>query len=103
MKLKVIQIYNSTNLKDNSPKQLKGLADILVYLDNDEQYISSFLTYAGIKEIAIKHQKNGAFLHGSYFWAKHLILVKDSNLETIEKVVQDLLEEGDFRAVFKKI
>ncbi|MCB0842627.1 MAG: hypothetical protein KDE26_05090 [Bacteroidetes bacterium] len=48
-------------------------------------------------------EKSGKFLAGTYFWAKDMVLVDNIERGTIKKIVEHLIEEGDFLDVFRRI
>ncbi len=101
MEFKVKRIHltaESSNENNYDPKD--GNTDVIVFLENGKKYIASFFAYANIQKLQLKHQQNGDFLHGSYFWDKNMVLVEDCSMNIIEPVVKDLIDEGNFREVF---
>lgn len=71
--------------------------------DKDVKYVASFFTYANIFELQAQHMKTGAYLHGKYFFSKNMVLIDECSRENVLKVVEDLLEEGDFWDVFRRV
>ncbi|MCB0535490.1 MAG: hypothetical protein KDD14_25015 [Saprospiraceae bacterium] len=104
MEVKVDRIYSAAAGGGANGEEINGSpADIIVHLTNGDQYIASFFTYAKIEELRRLHRQNGAYLRGCYFWSKNMVLVEDCLPKTIEKIVEHLLEEGEFREAFEKI
>lgn len=81
----------------------KGNTDVIVSLEDGKKYIASCFAYDNIGELRITHQFDGNFLHGTYFWDKNMILVKECSLPSIESVVNDLIDEGNFQEAFREI
>lgn len=77
--------------------------DVIVILDNGQKYLAAFFTYQNIEQITQKCQKNGEYLSGKYFWAKNLVLIDRCDPESVEAVVKDMIEEGEFKEVFHRI
>jgi hypothetical protein len=81
----------------------KGNTDVIVSLEDGKKYLASFFAYSSIEELRIQHQSDGNFLHGYYLWDKNMILVEECALKTIESVVNDLIDEGNFREAFRQL
>ena len=91
-----------------SPEQIKtdtehGNSDVVVHLENGEKYVATFYAYGNIVRLQKEHQISGAFLKGKYFQANNMVLIDDCSEENVQAVVEHMLEEGDFKTVFKKI
>ncbi|MEM9821586.1 MAG: hypothetical protein AAF985_10960 [Bacteroidota bacterium] len=83
--------------------------DVIVIVEEIEEeqvcevsYTASFFAYKNISDLIVEHQQSGDFLAGTYFYAKHMLLIKDCSKATILKVIDDLIEEGSFKEVFLK-
>ena len=77
--------------------------DVIVWLTNGDVFIASFFTYKNISLLKLENQNNGKFLNGSYFWAFNMILIESCEANLIKKVITELIIEGDFKSVFRKI
>lgn len=77
--------------------------DVIVEFESGEQYIASFFSFQSLNRIRSENLKKGAFLKGKYFWSQNMILIDDCKLETITPVVHHLIEEGNFKLVFRKL
>ncbi len=77
--------------------------DVIVELINQEKYIASFFTYKNLEAQVRQHKETGAFMQGKYFWVNKMLFIENIELETIELVIEDLIEEGNFELVFKRI
>lgn len=77
--------------------------DVIVRLSDGQQYIASFFTYDNIHKLSAEHQKSKEFLSGKYFWIDNMMLVENCSKKNIREVVEYLIDEGDFKYVFRKI
>ena len=88
-----------------------GSADIIVIAEElkiegvweRRRYLASFFTFIKVERGREVHKREGAFLHGKYFWVEGMVLVEDLLYDNIISVVEHMLEEGDFQLVFKRI
>lgn len=82
---------------------------VLVWEDEGEgrprtvKYVASFFTYANITELRSRHIKTGEYLNGKYFYSKNMVLIDDCSIENIREVINQLVEEGEFGEVFRRI
>lgn len=104
MPLTVKQIYTSSGeCGKEEPGNSQRPFDVVVHMDNGEQYVASFFTYRNIEEIRKENQRTGACLNGLYFWSKNMVLVEDCNPKTVRIIVEGLLEDGEFGVVFERV
>jgi len=80
-----------------------GNTDVLVTLNNGKKYIASFFSYNYVEAIKNEHERNGEYLNGKYFWDKNMVLVRDCSIKTVEQVVNEVIDEGDFLEVFRQL
>lgn len=87
------------------------ITDVLVHLEEEDRYgikrikkyIATFFTYNSIFEMKTDHYKSGEYLQGKYFFFKHMVLIDNCSKESINKVVNHLIDEGDFNDVFNSL
>ncbi len=104
MKKEVLKIYLSSEKEIQSQKSHSDLhTDVIVEMETGNKFIASFFTYQNLETLKSIHQQKGGFLNGKYFWVKGMLMVDKCNRESIELVIHDLIEEGDFYRVFRKI
>lgn len=85
--------------------------DVIVSIEEDDlyglkrtiKYAATFFTYSNIIEMQAKHHKSGEYLNGKYFFFKNMVLIENCSKENIFEVVNNLIEEGDFKEAFKTI
>jgi len=85
--------------------------DVIVIIneedDNDKKinstYAASFISFIHIHRLNEQHLKNGDFLNGSYYHIKNMVLINKCNHKNIEMVVEDLIKEGNFFDVFRRL
>ncbi|MFD1874683.1 hypothetical protein [Hymenobacter bucti] len=80
-----------------------GNTDVIVYFSDNSSYVATFFTYKNIDRIVKNYQQTGEGLSGKYFWASDMLLVDKIDRASIEAVVYDLLEEGSFLNVFRRV
>ncbi|NNV03907.1 hypothetical protein [Brevibacillus sp. MCWH] len=68
--------------------------DVIVTLPDRTRWWGTFFTFDNIESLRQKNKKTGECLSGTYFYAVNMIICEDASRETIEKVVDDLLEKG---------
>lgn len=103
MSLEIAKIFLTSEFDAHVEDDANTFTDVVVQLNSGEMYIASFFTYQNIETVRNQNSKSGEFLSGKYFWAKNLILIDSCKKENIEKIIQHLMDEGDFRSVFNKI
>ncbi len=77
--------------------------DVIVVLSNGQKYIAAFFTLKNVENMNLQNEATGRKLDGKYFWAKNMVLIDRCDPESVEAVVKDLIEEGDFKEVFERI
>ena len=75
--------------------------DVIVRFASGKEYAATFFTLANIEMIMKRYALSGECLRGKYFWSSSMIIVRDLTRKTIEETVEDLLESGEFEAVFE--
>jgi hypothetical protein len=88
---------------DNVCSDNNGNTDVIVVLGDGSKYTAAFFTYAFIEKMRNTNKLTGDFLGGKYYWAKNMVLVEDCTEEIINPVVKDIMDEGEFNDVFKKL
>lgn len=101
-RIQKILLSSETELNDKSDLQ-DAHTDVIVKMNDGEKYVASFFTYKNLKTLQLLHREENDFLGGKYFWVKGMLMVENCKRQTIEKVVGDLIDEGDFERVFRKI
>jgi hypothetical protein len=99
----VSKVFLSSDFSDNLHDNTSKSTDVIVVLSNGLKYAASFLPYAEIEQIRKRHLISGEFINGLYYWGQNMVLVKDCQQETVEKVVEHMIEEGDFQEAFRKL
>lgn len=77
--------------------------DVIIQLENGDKLVASFFTYDFIGDWKVNEEDSDENFHGKYFWAPNMIIVDDCSKENILAIIQHLIDEGDFKDVFKKI
>ena len=77
--------------------------DVVVVFENGEKHVASFFSYESLELLNAAHRESGEFLNGKYFWAPGMVLIDECSRESIEEVIEELMEEGDFKYIFRRI
>jgi hypothetical protein len=102
--IEVKKIFITADLEsENNHKQKSGNTDVIVLLEDGHKYSASFFTYAYIEMIRKKNIYTGDFLNGKYFWGKNMVLVEECSFDVINSVVIDIIDEGEFKEVFRHL
>jgi hypothetical protein len=104
MSVVIENIYlSNAHDKIENPHADEGETGVIVASTNGEKFYAYFLSFDHLATINRQHVKSGEFMSGHYFWSKNLVLVKNCAMSTIEGVVNDLIEDGDFQEAFLKL
>ncbi len=103
MGIKVKKIYLPSENQLGDSLDYMGSTDVIVLSENHKKYVASFFTYANIEEKRRQNMKSGEYLDGLYFWDKNMIIVEECTLNTIQRVIDNLIDEGEFQEAFKQL
>ena len=102
--LEVKKIFITAKLQGTDPlDQSGGNTDVIVLLTDGHTYTASFFTYDFIEQVRNSNKQSGDFLNGRYFWGKNMVLVEECSPDVINPVVIDIIDEGEFNEVFRKL
>jgi len=102
--IEVKKIFITAELQDNDcDNPIDGNTDVIVFLADGHKYTASFFTYSFIEQIRNNNKLTGDFLNGKYFWGKNMVLVEECSKDVINPVVKDIIDEGEFSDVFRKL
>jgi len=102
--ISVKQIFiTSDPEKDHQSSAGVESTDVIVVLSDGAKYSASFFTYAFIEHTRMVNKLTGDFLSGKYFWGKNMVLVEECTLEVINPVIRDIIDEGEFTEVFRRL
>jgi hypothetical protein len=100
----ISRIYLSSEYEEGDDvDEQKDDTDVIVAFTNGEKYIASFFAFHALGLLRKRNEEKGDFLNGKYFWSQSMVLIDDCSRQSIERVVDHLLQKGDFKAVFRKI
>lgn len=75
-------------------------SDVLVRFEDGREYVATFFTVENLRQLMQKFRESGENSCGLYVWSTHMIVVERLTPEDVERVVEDLLENGEFEAAF---
>lgn len=102
MEIKEILLSASVQDTDNFDAKSEN-TDVVVELSNGNKYAAPFFAYGNIEKLVEEYKVSGENLGGKYFYAHNMILVEECTEEGVREVVEDLIEEGEFLLIFKRI
>jgi len=76
--------------------------DVIVKFDNGTRWVASFFTYSNISQLVEKNRRTGECLGGKCYWATDMILVDEVSRQRIEEVINYLISEDEFEAIFSR-
>ena len=76
--------------------------DVIVTFEDGSRSVATFYTYKNITTLTEKNRKTGECLNGSYLWASDMILIDEICREKIERVIDDLVSNGEFGKAFSR-
>ena len=76
--------------------------DVFVHLNDGKKYVATFCTYKKM-ELLMNDIRSVEERPKNYLWFKNLVLVKEIEEEQIFEVVEEMIDEGDFQVLFKKL
>ena len=96
-------ILTAESRKNHFNEEEEGITDAIVKFPSGESFTASFISFQKISELRTENKRGHKFLDGLYFWTKDMILIETCSLNSIQKVIENLIEEGDFHFAFRKI
>ena len=89
--------------EDQDKDYTNGHTDVIVEFQNGETYVASFFTYKNLESIRVQNRISGDFLGGKYFWVESMVFIDECSLGDVRVVINNMLEEGDFENIFRKL
>ena len=69
--------------------------DVEIELSDGNRYSATFFTLMNIQSLMKKNKLTGECAGGIYLWSSNMILVENLHLETIERTIAGLVQEGE--------
>ena len=77
--------------------------DIEIRLEGGQLYSATLFSIENIATIMTNYQETGECLSGAYFWASDMIIVTNFEVETINNIVKELVESGEYKHACSRI
>jgi len=74
--------------------------DVRVNFDDGKSYRAALFTLKNIQTLISRYRRTGECAFGTYFYSTDMVIVEKLNVETIERVVNDLIENDELAAAF---
>ncbi len=88
----------------NEPLDYDDLnTDVIVQFDNGDKYIATFFSHKSLVDMFEMDMKSGDFYLDQYYNILNMVLVRDFNNGDLHAIIENMIAEGDFQLIFKKI
>ena len=93
--LSAFEVESNPNIENTS-------TDVLVEMKDGRRYVATFYSQQCLDE-KLSEYRNGNPSEQHYIWFQNLIVVRLMEESHIALIVNEMIEEGDFQLIFKKI
>lgn len=77
--------------------------DIKVYFADGRSYSATLFTLKNIRSLMKRYKDTGECLSGLYFYAADMVIVERLTIEVIERVVDGLIESGEYTSALRSL
>ncbi len=77
--------------------------DVIVRFDNGDEYVATFLSIRNFEAMLQKHRYSNEHSSKRYYKLLNGVLVNDFSSGNLLHVIEQMMAEGDFQVVFKKV
>ena len=78
-------------------------SDVVFKLSDGTQWVATFITYQNILSLSKKNKETGECLNGLYFVGTDMVLIEKLNRESVIKVLEQMLKDGNISKYFSEI
>lgn len=90
-------------LDDQRPDYQNVNSDVIVEFEDGNKYAATFFTSMNLEKMIKDLEASDEFASGQSYKLLNIVLVKDFNNGDLTPVVDEMIAEGDFQLIFKKI
>jgi len=95
------KLYLSSDYEQGKIAPDLDSTDVIIQMNNGDKHVASFFSYDYIANWEANQKDTSENLNGKFFWAPNMVIVDKCTKENIKEIVKYLIDEGDFRSVFK--
>jgi len=77
--------------------------DVIVQFDNGDKYVATFFSQKNLENMIKELQQIDEYRTGNFYKVLNMVLVRDFGEGDIRPVIDEMLAEGDFQLVFRKL
>lgn len=77
-----------------------GNTDVIVTLEDHSRWMATFVSYKNVETLVRWSRESGEDLPGKFLWVADMVLIDEISRDSIEKVVQHLVDRGELTLVF---
>jgi len=79
------------------------VTDAIVTFPDGTRWVGTFCAFAHIDRLRANCAASGECLGGKYLWASDLVLIDDTSRSSIEAVLRDLVDSGEYRSALSEV
>ena len=79
------------------------VTDAIVTLEDGTRWVGTFCAFGHVARLRANCAASGECLGGKYLWASDLILIDDTSRASIEVVMRDLVDSGDYQSALSEV
>ena len=76
-------------------------ADVHVQVADGRAFAGVVATLANLEQLLLKYRSSGDCADGAFVWIRHLVVVRDFDLDTIQRTIADLVATDEIASVFE--
>jgi hypothetical protein len=100
----ITDIVLTAEKSKNKPLDYENLnTDVIVHFDTGDRYIATFFSHKSLVDMLEMDKRSGDFYLDQYYKILDMVLIRDFNNGDLHAVIENMISEGDFQLVFKKI
>lgn len=77
--------------------------DVIVQFGDEDQYIATFYSIPGLEQMVAFHKGSGEAGSKNYYRIFNAVLVNDLKQSDLLPVIENMVAEGDFQLVFRRV
>ena len=77
--------------------------DVIVQLDNGDEYVATFYSVKSLQGMMNEHMNSEQYKAKGFYKILDAVLINDLGNSDLLPVIENMIGEGDFQVVFKKV
>ena len=76
--------------------------DVIIRTKDHRVYSATLFTIQNLASLMAKNEETGECAQGAYMWASDMVIVRDLDLETIRRTIEDLIVTGEIEGACQR-